>query len=548
MKRFLLIVFSLSTLLTLAQQSNLILGKNYNTDIHKAIYINNLDVHTSFNPIIKSKLNFSSDSVIKKSIHKEYKTSFLKKIFSEHLIILRGEDYRVIASPIINFSKGKEQYELKNTFENTRGYIIEGDLGEKISFVTTFSENQAVFPNYLDNYIKANRIIPGQGYARIFKETGYDYAMSSGYFSIRLNKMFSVQAGHGKHFIGDGYRSLLLSDNSFNYPYLKLQTTFWKIEYTNLYTEFMDINYFRNNEFANSEQMGYPKKYMSAHYLSLNATKRFNISLFESVIWRMNHAPGSAGFDINYLNPIVMLRPIEFSLNSPDNVLVGINTKYKTTNYSYIYGQLILDEFSLNDLRKKNGFWGNKMGYQLGYKIFDPFKIKNLTLQTEYNYVRPYTYAHHNPQQNYAHYNQPLAHPLGANFSEMFVMANYKWNRFEINAKMMLAKYGGNSLLNDSISFGNNLFMSTGNYANEEDVTGIGVGRPSDFGIEMYQGSLNIIEYKSLNISCIINPYTNLKINLEAVLRIQNNDDGIQKTRFINFGIKTDLFNHYYDI
>ena len=77
--------------------------------------------------------------------------------------------------------------------------------------------------------------------------------------------------------------------------------------------------------------MGYAKKYMSSHYLSINATKKLNISLFESVIWRMNHAPGSSGFDVNYLNPIVMLRPYEFSVNSPDNVLVGLNSKVQIT-------------------------------------------------------------------------------------------------------------------------------------------------------------------------------------------------------------------------
>ena len=235
----------------------------------------------------------------------------------------------MLASPIINLSKGKEVNEGKNTFTNTRGFLIEGDLGKKISFFSSFVENQSIFPNYVDNFIKENTVVPGQGYARNFKQTGFDYAMSSGYVSYRANKMFAVQFGHGKHFIGDGYRSLLLSDNTFNYPYLRIQTTFWKVQYTNLYTEFQDINYFSNNGLANYDQMGYAKKYMSAHYLSVNVTKKLNISLFESVIWRMNHAPGSNGFDVNYLNPIAMLRPIEFSVNSPDNVLVGVNGKYK---------------------------------------------------------------------------------------------------------------------------------------------------------------------------------------------------------------------------
>ena len=46
--------------------------------------------------------------------------------------------------------------------------------------------------------------------------------MSSGYISYSPIKEFNIQFGQGKHFIGDGYRSMLLSDNSFNYPYLSI--------------------------------------------------------------------------------------------------------------------------------------------------------------------------------------------------------------------------------------------------------------------------------------------------------------------------------------
>ena len=109
------------------------------------------------------------------------------------------------------------------------------------------------------SYIKQNKVVPGQGYARTFKENGFDYAMASGYVSYRSDKFFSVQFGHGKHFIGDGYRSLFLSDNSFNYPYLMIQTDLGKIQYTNLYAEFMDINYFRTHGSDNKDQIGYPK-------------------------------------------------------------------------------------------------------------------------------------------------------------------------------------------------------------------------------------------------------------------------------------------------
>ncbi|MEC7864121.1 MAG: hypothetical protein VYB55_03565 [Bacteroidota bacterium] len=546
MKQIFVVILCVISFASYSQHTNLLLGRNYSSDINKVLYTEPLEIHTSFKPILKSNLTFATDSVIENYYQTTYKNWYLRKAFADQLMVLEGDDYKVIASPIINLSKGKELIESKNTFTNSRGYLIEGSLGKTISFSTSFVENQAIFPNYLDAYIRAHRVVPGQGYARDFKGTGFDYAMSSGYVTYRGNNMFAVQLGHGKNFIGDGYRSLLLSDNMFNYPYLKIQTTFWKVQYTNLYAELMDINYFTTHGLPNWDQMGYPKKYLSSHYLSVNATKKFNLSLFESVVWRMNHAPGSRGFDINYLNPIVMLRPIEFSVNSPDNVLVGINTKYAFKS-SYMYGQLVVDEFSITDLRAKNGFWANKIGYQLGYKIFDPFNIDRLTLQTEYNYVRPYTYAHHNPQQNYAHYNQPLAHPLGANFSEFLFMINYKWKRFEIDGKIMFAKYG-EDFKGDTISYGSNVYFSTGNYAQEEGLVGMGSGRPSDFGVEMYQGNLTTIDYKNLNVSYIINPYTNLKIHLGVTLRNSHNDDEDVKTQFINFGIMSDLFNHYYDI
>jgi hypothetical protein len=545
MRKILLLVF-ISSFSGYSQHTNLLLGTSYSSDINKILYTKDCDTHTSFKPILRSNLGFVSDSVIKRYYSTNYKRGYLRKFFSEHLIVLEGDDYKVIASPIINFSKGKELIDSKSTFINSRGYFVEGNLGKKISFSTSFFENQAIFSNYLDTYIRDNKVVPGQGYAREFKDTGFDYAMSSGYLTYRANNIFTVQLGHGKNFIGDGYRSLLLSDNTFNYPYLKIQTTFWKIQYTNLYAELMDLNYFNTHSLDNRDQMGYPKKYLSSHYLSFNANKRFNFSLFESVVWRMNHAPGSSGFDVNYLNPIIMLRPVEFSLNSPDNVLVGINTKYLFKS-SYIYGQLVLDEFSFNNLRGNDGWWANKIGYQLGYKIFDLFNVDRLTFQAEYNYVRPYTYAHHNPQQSYAHYNQPLAHPLGANFSEFLVMTNYKWKRFEVDIKMMFAKYGGD-FKGDSISYGSNLSFSTGNYALQEGLVAISSGRPSDFGIEMFQGNLTTINYQSLNFSYIINPYTNLKVNFGMTFRNLNNDEEDVRTQFINFGIASDIFNHYYDI
>ena len=393
-----------------AQHTNVHLGNSYNL-LHEKKFLTQ-DYHTSFKPLVKSVVNFKKDIFLES----ESNSWFNRKLFNEHLVIIDTQDYYFTASPIIHFELGKEQSSGEK-FKNTRGFLLEGSIGDRVSFQTSFMENQASFPNYIDIYVRKNLVIPGQGYKRDFKSDAFDYAMASGYVSIKPAKSFIIQFGHGKHFIGDGYRSLLLSDISFNYPFLRVQTNIGKIQYTNLYTEFQDI---RN---PLSYETGFAKKYMSSHHLSYNISKQFNISFYESVIWRINHAPGNNGFDFNYLNPIIFFRPVEYSINSPDNVLMGLNAKYQVLEEAYVYSQFVLDEFSLTSMREGKNWWGNKYGYQLGIKSYNTLKISDLTFQAEYNIVRPYTYAHHNPSQNYAHYNQPLAHPLGANFDERRVLS-----------------------------------------------------------------------------------------------------------------------------
>ncbi len=539
-----ILLFTLVFIQISAQHTNLPLSHDANLIYEQEI--NASEIHVSFRPLIKSTVNkkIHTDSLLLSEFPNNWINWYKRKLFSEHFIIIKGDDYKVIASPIIHFSKGKEIENETNTFTNTRGFVIEGDIGKSVSFYSTFAENQAIFPNYLDAKIRKTKVVQGQGYARDFKETGFDYAMASGYVGIKPAKHFLVQFGHGKHFIGDGYRSLLLSDNAFNYPFLRIQTSFWRVQYTNLYAEMQDINYFENNGIDNYDQMGYAKKYMSSHYLSTNVTSKLNIGIFESVIWRVNHAPGVRGFDVNYLNPIALLRPLEFSINSPDNALVGINAKYELPLKSYLYGQLVLDEFSLNEMKSGDDWYGSKYGYQLGAKMYDAIGLENLTLQAEYNLVRPYTYAHHDPRQNYAHYNQPLAHPLGANFSEKLFIINYRKDRWVARAQIMIAKYG-DKIKGDPTSYGKDIYMSTGEF--EEPSGFIHAGRPSDFGIAMYQGNLTKINYLQLNIGYLINPSTNFKIDFSIVKRDLVSESDEVNTMFYSIGLKTDLFNHYYD-
>jgi len=73
--------------------------------------------------------------------------------------------------------------------------------------------------------------------------------------------------------------------------------------------------------------------------------------------------------------------------------LVGINLKFIPFNQAAFYGQLAIDELDFTKLGS-GGHIDQRLGWQLGFKVFNPFGLKKLYAQVEYNAVRPYTYAH----------------------------------------------------------------------------------------------------------------------------------------------------------
>ena len=526
-----LFFYFLSLSYAFSQHTNLRMGKSFYNLVDKEIHHG--DNHTAFKPLIKSTMDLNLDSLLSPIVLFK-RNIFKKNIFNRDWLIITGEGYKIKASPLFNFSLGYESEEEKNTFVNTRGFSIHGDIGSKVSFHTSFVENQAIFPNYIDSLISSSTqdyVVPGQGMGRVYYDKGFDYAKSSGYVGVKATENILLQFGHGKHFIGNGYRSLLLSDNSFNYPFLRIQTSFGDFQYSNLYAELQDLKNYLSAD-NNYDYMGYAKKYMSTHYLSYNINEKLNIGLFESIIWKTNHALGATGFDVNYLNPIIFFRPVEFSINSPDNAILGLNCKYKTSTNSYAYGQLVFDEFTINELKSDNGYWANKYGYQIGFKAFDLLDVPNLTFNVERNLVRPYTYSHWN-SSNYGHYNEELAHPLGANFAENILLIKYRKDRLTLEFKY-LDIISGADYLNDTISYGSNI------YADYND-------RNSDYGIEMFNGNKTNIHYAKINFGYILNPSTNFKIDFSIVKRTLSYDISVYKTMFYSVCLKSDLFNHYYD-
>ena len=333
-----------------------------------------------------------------------------------NLLEVNNKDFFLVINPIIQYTQSKEAGNKQTLFLNTRGVTVRGMIAKRLGFVSSITDNQERGPIYFQNYVSDSRAVPGQGFYKSFKAAGgLDYFDARGYITFNAAKYIDVQFGYDKNFIGNGYRSLFLSDWGNSNLFLKLNTKIWKFNYQNIFMELMPQ--FKKN----SGDILLDRKYSATHHLSMNVTKWLNVGVFESVIFgRKNH------FDFQYLNPIIFLRHIEGAIGSQDNALVGGDFKANIAHHFQVYGQLLIDEFVIAKLKEDKGWWGNKFGTQIGVKYIDVFGVPNLDLQFEANTVRPYTYSHNDSVSNYSHYNQPLAHPLGANFRELIGILRYQ--------------------------------------------------------------------------------------------------------------------------
>lgn len=498
--------------------------------------------HTASKPFTYDEVSkYYNLKAVNESLQKNVSSWLGRKFWNENMVQIQGEDYWLSLNPIVDLQLGKaSDLDASYTYVNTRGINFRGGLGKQINFTTTIFESQGRFAGYFNDYANSLKpsggnpaIIPGIGIAKEFKTDSYDFPLAEANITYTPSKIFNFQLGYGRNFIGDGYRSLLESDGASPYPYFKINTTFWKIKYTNTYMWLKDV---RPDVTA---EKTYASKYMANHYLSWNVSNKLNLGFFESVVWTDTN---NRGFDVNFVNPIIFYRSVEFASSSKSgNALLGITSKYKWNNQVNLYGQLLIDEFSFGDIKSGDNSWKSKIGYQLGAKYFNAFKVKDLLLQLEYNHVRPYVYSHSNIITNYAHNNQSLGHQWGGNFEELVAIGRYHKGRYFADAKFTIGKRGFDfDTAEDGYNYGGNIYKSY-----EEN-------RPYDSGVKVGQGNKTNIFIADVQAGYLVNPATNLKFFASFIFRnfdpTKNTDTVFkQSTTWFNLGFRADVFNWYFD-
>ena len=456
--------------------------------------------------------NLNSDSIKSNKV-------LLKGIYEDpaNMIKIQQKDFFLSVNPVIQLQAMQEKNADQFLFLNSRGAVARGLIANKIGFVVYLTENQERPPLFVRQRVTQFRGVPGANLYKRFKGNGYDYFDGRGSVFFNATKFVNVQFGYDKMFLGSGYRSLYMSDYAASHLFLNLNLHAGRFNYVSRIME-LTSQYTRRVD----KDTLFPKKYAVFHHISFNAPKWLTVGLFESIVFgRRDH------FEFSYLNPVMFLRVAELQVGSPDNSFIGVDAKANIAKTLQLYGQVLIDEFNTKYVRQRKGWWGNKWAIQGGLKYIDVMNVKNLDLQLEANWIRPFTYSHFDTVGNYTHYNQPMAHPLMSNIREFISILRYqpapKWT---VQAK---AIYWLNGVDTANKNFGNNIFLSNETRAAFD---GFRYGSP--------------VSRKNLNLNLWVAYEWKENLFLEANFNIRNQENSTN-TAFSSLGLRWNMFRREYD-
>lgn len=467
-------------------------------------------------------------SVSELTDHKKRKNWFARKLFNEHFFEIKGKNYHIYIDPLIHFSLGKdiEDKTLPFTYQNTRGFQIKGEIGKKFSFISNLRENQQKFlayqTNYIaqhgelfpkdSNYVVKNGFVPGAARTKPFKNGGFDFAYATGAISYAPIKQLTISLGNNMHFVGAGYRSLLLSDNSANFPYLQFSYKINdKLSGEVLYAQ--QINLIRTRHNSTPEAL-FEKKGYTVHYFTYQPIPTLSLSFFEGTSWSRGDSSGSKRVNAWYYNPIPILSTAVLGTQSKwSNTVLGLNVLYTAPANLAFYGQ-----FAVNHVKTHNP------AYQLGLRWSAPFNVRNLYFQVEWNHVPVGFYQSSIARMNYTHNNLPLAHPMGSGFSENVIRLNYEWKKI-------------------SICYKSNVYFTTYNPTTQQ--LGAPIYPNSPQGVGFFEKGTLLLQ--QVDLAYRFNRSNNLEFYITTLYRKGFFDHYNVPTWYFGIGLRTNLNMQYFD-
>ncbi len=504
-----------------AQQNDIPLSREIYQDLDRNGAAKGSTMHTGLRPIIESRADLHNVLGYRRDSVPQYYW-ITAKLFKEHLVEVREGGFHLTIDPAFRFELGKDLREgseyADNTLlqQNSRGFRLAADLGPTVSFQSMFMENQATPPGYLFGYTQQHGVMPGQGRIKAFNTRGLDFAWAAGNVSWTPRPWINAQLGRGKHFVGNGYRSVLLSDNANPYPYVKLSalTNNRRIQYTAIFAKLQQVGVADRLPTGEAGESLFWWKRATFLHASINLGP-LQLAVFEGTMWKTIDTSGVMPFNAMEINPVIGLNTAVNGFDGRNTQLLGLDAKYRVTDKLFVYGQ-----FALTDPGEGRHAW------QAGFQVFDIFR-HDLHLLAEYNQATPFAYTKGDPRMSWTHDNQPLASPIGTDFSEVVVRA-------DLGILRRIRLQGELSLLTHPWGL------------NMTDVAGADIfGPPRGTGAAgWYRDRL----FAGFFASYRLNQMSNMQLTLGYSMRDLRPGPTGQDSGYLHVAFHTGLFNRYYDI
>ena len=508
----------LSTEWTFGQQASIPLQRWWTIESERLALINDsTPTHLAEKPY-QAKKTIGTDELLWLRQTRNY-SKVGAKIFRDHLVDVRKDDYRIVIDPLFDITGGRDvadtgAFRSDNLLFNQRGIQLMGDIGNKFSFQTAFFETQTLAPDYVRRMHDASGVFPSYGRTKAFGKRGYDFALATSLLTYAPNQSITLQMGQGQQFYGHGYRSLLWSDASFVHPFAKASFDFLegKLRYSVMYTELRSLERLPKGEVP--ESLFKPKS-ASVNYLSFAPSEHIEIGVFESTVWSRFDSTGTHPPSLWSAVPVVGLHSAINGLDEQNNSMVGLNLRVSPTPKIKLYGQLAIDDWA-----------SRRMAIQVGLQFIDVL-TNGLSIQLEYNHTGDYMYASPYALQSYSHANQPLGHPAGGALGEQLAIFNYRKNRLMLEARAQ------------------RLMQSTGPMADYTTNPNIEMQPFIAWGTRQ-------LYCAAAEIGWIIQPQTCTSLSAGITWRSENTQLVVAplfdiETRYIWVGLKSHIFNSYSD-
>jgi hypothetical protein len=307
---------------------------------------------------------------------------------------------------------------------------------------------------------------------------------ATGHVNYVVSPSIQLEIGQGQHHWGKGWRSLWLDRQAASLPYARLFADAGRVRYTHLIGRSTHRAVGSPSDFIGDQNLS-PGNYtikrpswFAAHLVDVDFGRGWSGELFGAVSYLANDSGYNHRFEASYALPFIAFRPTEYSLGSADNALLGAALSWeKSTSSGHwrLYGQILLDELVISELRSDEQWWANKWGAlgSIHYGSLD----KRWKLVLEAAAIRPYTYSHAAQAQSWTHNRQPLAHPAGSNFAEL--RSHVFWNRG--NFLLHVGAVVRRQAIDEMVVLGKEPAVSIGS-----DPLLTYITRPSNYGVEWF--------------------------------------------------------------